>query len=81
MGLVLSVGVVEQEPLRLGLELAHVPLALAPPSSDRAPMLAVRALGNPWRDVGDVLVLLPPVPGVSVRARLVKPTWLGGRFG
>lgn len=81
VGFGLNVGVVEQEPLRLGLELAHVPRALVLLSSDLAPMLAVRARGNPWREVGEVLVLLPPVPGVSVRARLENPTWLGGRFG
>lgn len=82
VGLGLRVGVVEQDPFRLGLELAHAPLAPPPPSSVLPPMLAVRALGNPWRGVGEVLVqFAPPAPGVSVRARLPKPTWLGGRLG
>lgn len=78
VGLGLRVGVVEQdEPLRLGLVLSAV--ALPPPSSVRAPMLAVRDLENPCRGVGDVLLL--ETPGVSVLARLEKPTCEGGRFG
>ena len=82
VGLGLKVGVVEQDPFRLGLELVQAPLVELPPSSARPPILAVLALGNPWRGVGDVLVLFPPpAPGVSVRALLEKPTWLGGRLG
>lgn len=56
VGLGRRVGVVEQDdPLRLGLVLSAV--ALPPPSSVRAPILAVRDLENPCRGVGEVLVL------------------------
>lgn len=81
----LRMGVVEQDPLVVRLELCPTPPHAPPtPSSPLPPSLAVRDLGKLWRGVGDALALLPPVPappGGSVRGLRVKPTWLGGGLG
>lgn len=71
----LSIGVLEHDPLVVGLEHDAIPPAVAPPpSSTFPPSLDVRVRGKLWREVGEVLLQPPVVPGGSVRGRLVNPT-------
>lgn len=81
----LRIGVLEQDPFVVGLELELTPFVPAfMPSSTFAPSLELQALANPCRGVGEALLLVPPppvAPGGSVRGRLMNPTWLGGGFG
>ena len=83
----LRMGVLEQEPLVVGLEPGPGSGVTPPaPSSPFPQSLAVRDLGKLCRGVGEALALPTPAaplapPGGSVRGRRVKPTWLGGGFG